>query len=248
MRLSLAAMAVVVALVLGVIGIPAAAAATNLVSNPSGAGGNTTPWLAGRANTGDTITSVQIDGQSWLHLVSPKAGGYDWAVYKFPVGVVSAGTQYACAFEAMGTGTAVFAMFYDGKNLNNGTIKALSNTPQLFMKSATVVNPAGPAEIQVRTNDQGAVSIYFNEVTCVQGSSVTIPLSTATVPSIGSSSSTASSASSSVTSSGTSQATGSASQKLPSTGQSPLVPVVGALLVIAGSVLGLRARHSTSGV
>ncbi len=45
----------------------------------------------------------------------------------------------------------------------------------MFTESAKAVNPSGPVEIQARIN-AGPANVYFNEVTCVAGSTVTIPV------------------------------------------------------------------------
>ncbi len=254
MRFGLGPLAVAIALALTVVGAVPAAAATNIVTNPNGAGGSTSGWKAGRA--ADTLTSVEVGGQSWLEWKTTQTA-YDWTVYRFAPGTVNNGSEYTCGFEAMGSGT-VYAMVYDGKNLNRETPKALTDTPQVYTESATIVNATASPEVEVRTNN-GPADVYFNEVTCIPGSSVTIPLSTASLSSSGSTSSAATSTSSSVTSSSssaaskassttssksTSTATSSTtgSSTLPSTGESPLVAVFGALLVGAGLwVAGRRA-------
>lgn len=246
--------------------LPAAAAssttATNLVANPSGAGGSTADWGTGRAV--DSLSAVQIDGQWWLHWATPQTA-YDWVVYKFPPTAVTAGTEYSCGFEAMGSGT-IYAMLYDGKNLNRGTAMKLTDTPQVFTESATAVNPSGPVEIQARAN-AGPTNVYFNEVTCVAGSSVTIPLEAVTLPASLTTASTASSSTStskstssttsstkasstttSTTSSSTTSTTSSSttstskSASLPKTGESPLILLAGWVLALFGAATLLRLR------
>ncbi len=261
---SIAAAAVMTVVWVLPVAAASSATATNLVANPSGVGGSTADWGTGRSV--DSLSAVQVGGQWWLHWSTPQTA-YDWVVYKFPPTAVTAGTEYACGFEAMGSGT-IYAMLYDGKNLNRGTALKLTDTPQVFTESATAVNPSGPVEIQARIN-AGPANVYFNEVTCVAGSSVTIPLEAVTLPASLTSASTASSsttaststssaapsatssttsttkASSSTTSTASSSTTStSKSTTLPKTGESPLVALAGLMLALAGATMlvGFRLR------
>lgn len=223
--------------------VPVMAAGVNLVTNPSGAGGTTTGWFTGRAS--DTVSAVTIDGHPWLRFQSP-SGLYDWAVYKFAPAELNAGQEYTCGFEAMGNGT-VFAMFYDGQKLHDGVARALTNTPQIFEESATISGiQNAPPEIQVR-NNTGPVDVFFNEVTCVLGSSVAIPLETATLSSstIAALSSTAQSSSAAATPSTASSAPSAPTKAvtIPATGSGKLIPFGGAALTLVGLLLGLWVQR-----
>lgn len=233
-------------------GTAAAASPANLVTNPSGVGG-TTGWSA--AGTGAAVASTTLNGQSWLHFTYSGTGA---AWIKYIVSSAAVGEQYTCGFEAEGTGT-IYALFYDGKNLNRSATVALKpNTPTVFKESGVVVanTAATPVQIQARTYI-GPVNAYVNDVTCVVGSSVTL-VSSATTSSTASSTSsstaasstssssskaTSSTTSSKVSSSTSSAATSTQGSSLPKTGSSPLPTLLGALLVAAGAGLAWRLRR-----
>lgn len=227
-----------------------AAGPTNLVTNPSGAGGKTTGWALSYNGNQGSLQAVTKGGTSWLEYKSTLSeGGGVWVLY--PLTMTTAGTKYTCGFEAEGSGT-IYADAYDGAKDNQSSQVTLSaTTPKQVDITFTVVNPSG-AQIQVRYNTP-PVDVYFNDVTCVPGSSVTLVASTSATTSSGSastssgttSSSTSSKTSTSSTSSKTSTSGAtSGSTSLPKTGGSPLMPIVGGVLAISGVALLSRRRKS----
>ncbi len=210
------------------------AASSNLVANPSGAGGSTTGWSAAYNGQGATIQAVTQNGISWLHYKSTQQeSGGDWV--QFSLSNVTQGQTYTCGFMAKGTGT-IYADAYDGSKDNTSTPTALTSTPQPFLVTFTVAS-TGNNPFQVRYNTP-PVDVYFNEATCVPGKTLTLAAET---PAATSGSSPASGASSGSTSSGST----SSGTSLPKTGGSPLLPAAGAGLVLAGAgLLSLRRRRA----
>ena len=215
-----------------------AATSSNLVGNPSGVGGKTTGWSMSYNGQSGSIQSVTKGGASWLEYKSTLSeGGGVWVQYMLPT--TTKGDTYTCGFEAEGSGT-IYADAYDGSKDNQSSQVTLNaSTPQILKITFTVANPSS-AQIQVRYPTP-PVDVYFNDVTCVPGSSVTLVAQSAS----SSSASSSGTASSSKTTSASSS-TSSTSSSLPKTGGSPLVPLVGGALAAAGLVL-LRRRRPSQG-
>lgn len=227
-----------------VVAVPTmAASSANLVSNPSGTGGTTTGWALSYNGQNGSIKAVTKGGVSWLEYQSTLSeGGGVWVQYMLPT--TTTGQTYTCGFEAEGSGT-IYADAYNGTQDNQSPQVTLNaSTPQILKITFTVANPSS-AQIQVRYPSP-PVDVYFNDVTCVAGSSVTLVAQSA---SSSSASSSGTSASSSGTSSSatTSSVSSSSSSSLPKTGGSPFVPLFGGALATAGLVLLRRRRRSSHG-
>lgn len=153
-------------------------AATNLVANPSGSGGATTGWIMNFNGTNSSLSAVQRNGDWWLHYTSTQYESIgDWVFYNI---TVQPGQTYTCGFVATGSGV-IHADAWNNTVDTTSASKALSSTPQTFM----VTFPAGPKtsdQMQVRFT-QPPVSVYFNEVTCAPGNTVTLASAAAAAPS-----------------------------------------------------------------
>ena len=235
LRLGAAAIALVVTVALAV---APALAATNLVADPSGVGGNITGWSA--PSTWGPLTGVTKNGIWWLHWVSNSVQshtpnpGAGWYVYVFPN--LTAGQQLSCGFKAMGSGQIVLDI-WTGTTDNLTAPKTLSSTPQTFTETETVAAQPWPSppQVQVRYQGQtGNLDVYFTDVTCVVGSSVTLVADSPATSGGGSG----------TASTGSTAGSASSSSSLPKTGGGPL-PFLGGLAAL-GAGLGLlrsRRRH-----
>lgn len=168
----------------GLVGPGALAASSNLIYNPSGAGGSTAGWYASYSgNAGNPVLSaVTRGGAPWLQYAATLTeNGGVWVQYNLPTYLMQQGATYTCGFEAEGSG-AIYADVWSGsKTYTSGAPQALSGTPQTFTVTFPLGNPANSVNFEVRYNTAPA-TVLFNEATCMPGSSVTLTNSPAGVP------------------------------------------------------------------
>ncbi len=150
----------------------------NLVADPSGVRGDTQNWVA--PSVWGTLGGVPVSGTWWLRWVSDNvqshspAPGSAWYTYALPN--LTPGQQLSCGFKAMGQGT-IMEDIWNGGGDNLTAPVTLTSTPQVFTETVTVASkPWGsPPGVQVRyMNQTGNLDIYFTDVTCVVGPSVTL--------------------------------------------------------------------------
>ena len=241
---------------------PALAATSNLVGNPSGVGGSTTGWSA--PSGWGPLTGVQVGGVSWFKWVSDNAQSHNpgpgSAWYSYQLSNVQPGQQVSCGFKAMGTGSIMLDLWTGQNGGDHLTAPVtLSSTPQTLTETETIgAQPwVSPPQVQVRyQNATGNLTIYFTDVTCVLGTSVTLvadstgTASGSTGTASGSTGTASGSTGTASGSTGTSTAskTGStapttSTSSLPKTGGGPL-PLVGGLMALAGGTALLLRRRT----
>ncbi len=215
-------------------------AAGNLVTNPSGVGGTVTGWTA--PGGWGPLTGVQVHGTWWFHWVSDNVQshtpGPGSAWYSYTMANLSPGQTISCGFKAMGSGTIAEDIWTGNNGGDHLTAPvALSSTPTVFTETEKVgAKPwPGPPQVQVRYQNQtGNLNIYFTDVTCVLGSSVTLAAdSTAAAAGAGGGKTAAATTKASKPAAG-----------LPKTG-SGILPLIGGLAAVAAG-LGLLPRRRTA--
>lgn len=215
-----------------------AASPANVVTNPSCANNSISGWGIW---PGTSAGCVQQDGQWWFDWTVPSPGAGGWDVYDLPTSV-QAGQQFSCGFQAMGTGQ-IFLDFQSGDGDVDTPAVTLTSTPQTFKETVTLKSPAGggwlyPPQMLVRYGQQpgspgsvaptGPLHVLFNDVTCVQASSVTLVSQIASTPAGSNSGAPATSAS------------------VPKTGDSPWTVLAGILALATGCGLLLHRRRQGS--
>lgn len=220
---------------------PAYAAVSNLIPNPSAAGNSVKDWIVAPSGWGP-LTATTVNGVAWFHWVSDNVQSHQpgpgSAWQSALIGSPSPGEQVSCGFQAMGQGVINEVMWTGAGNATSKSI-TLSSTPQIVSETTTIAPQTGgkwpvsnPLVEVDYTNQTGNLNIYFNDVTCVQGASVTLVANT-TVATATTSSSTAA----------TSTTSTSTSQTTPKTGSGPW-PFVGGMLALAAGVGLLTRRRS----
>ncbi len=215
-----------------------ALAASNLVTNPSGVGGKVTGWVA--PSGWGPLTGVQVHGTWWFHWVSDNvqshAPGPGSAWYSYTMANLSPGQTISCGFKAMGSGTIAEDIWTGNNGGDHLTAPVpLSSTPKVFTETEKVgAKPwPGPPQVQVRYQNQtGNLNIYFTDVTCVLGSSVTLVADTTAA---------AATAGGGRTTATTTKATKPAAS-LPKTGGG-ILPLIGGWVAVAGGLRLLPRRR-----
>ena len=180
------------------------------------------------------------------YTASLRENGGVWVQYNFEPYFLTQGSTYTCGMYVAGSGSAYLDV-WTGSNSFPGTPVTLSSTPTPVHITFPMGNPGNTPNLEVRYN-QPPVSVYFTDVTCAPGSSVTLaslaPPSSASRATSASSGTAPAASTQSVSSTTTSTQGTSTSTSLPKTGVPVTVPVGGAVALLCGWALIRKGKRA----